>query len=911
MAKFYILPTTDIHLVKDSSYTSAQQFRLKFLFEGSDFDKDLLLFSDYSAGVISVEGDYADTNNPWIVITALNVGLTFIRIKYLNQECFVRVWVHQAINRIWINNNHLSIYSGNDFHGYVPSVFAVFSDNEIGDITYHPYLTYEETGTTSNNELTFNNHIIRHPNVVTTEYLSKIKIGIGGKEDESDLLDEVDVTIKKTFQSDREILEKLFIGDDKDAEHINLLIVAEGFKDKSDFMLFANNLKDNLIDNNVHSPWNFITKRLTVWIAYEPYADVKQGTTVNYPISEKNIYLPNFEGGNVKRQNSNNFTLKELIYEVGLPNNNSPASYSVITSYWPVEITSKVEQGIFNAWKDYNKVKGYIENKDTMLGISSGYRLGDKIESKPITSPETKVNDWYNREGDNDVMNFDRRRYPYDIYGEVVSPLKSGVKLDEEGKFVFGSSGPGAVDKYLGSLTYANAPAGPNMGSTWQTIGKDSTLIAIVCNNYKWGGTYYSKGLANAPHYPILRLAVSMLNIANVNQHRITSDNNLPAKLSDNIVAKDIHKNDFDPIRIAGIMAHELMHSSAHLGDEYEIYDGDPRNPEQINEHTNLMTIEKVKKDNSVNDDKRIDSKKIKWNLRRVALSSLIIKPVLRNGSLLTVTVESDQISKWQRVLNNKDSNGTLVKLPLYLRSSLYNRLEEFLFYEIAIEYIHEINSNNNTLVLKVEDSELPNLNLDMFEYGCHIYLPKRLKNDYDYDPLPQSQNEELYIINPRVLEYINKTEKALSEKTVADCTTTMKGPQFPDESDTKINEETISSFYPDFCSPQNRFLVSGIYEGGISSCFTYRPSGNSLMRKMIFWESEVDTINIDTGEVLYTDSFNAPFLGKDMIAIYSRFDFFAKYCFLAIYYPTKLEDLDRAEYHYYDRTNFKSIDND
>lgn len=36
MAIFYILPTTDIHLVNDPSYTDAQQFSLRFLFDDKD-----------------------------------------------------------------------------------------------------------------------------------------------------------------------------------------------------------------------------------------------------------------------------------------------------------------------------------------------------------------------------------------------------------------------------------------------------------------------------------------------------------------------------------------------------------------------------------------------------------------------------------------------------------------------------------------------------------------------------------------------------------------------------------------------------------------------------------------------------------------------------------------------------------
>jgi len=455
MAIFYILPTTDIHLVNDPSYTDAQQFSLRFLFDDKDTvfnPNNIDLGNDYDQNIITVQGNYQDTNDLRIIITAVNVGLTFLRVKYESQECFIRVWVHQTINRIWVSNNHLSIYSGNDFHGYVASVFAIFSDNEICDITYHPYLIYNETDTT--NKIIVNNHVIKHPDVVISEDMSKIRIGISGKEDVENLFTEVDVTIKRQYHSDREILERVHIGEDTDTEHLNLLLIAEGFKDKSDFMLFVNDLKNNLIDNNVHSPWHFLKRRLTIWTAFESSMNDKEGVTVNYPVSEKDLYMPNTEGGKVQ-PSSGNLTLEKLIDKVGLPNNNSPASYNVITSYWPTTITSKLDEDVFNAWKDYNKVKGYIENKDSTLGICSGQRLGDRIKSQSVQSPLTNVYDWYNRDGEEVKMKFDRRRYPYDIYDKVVSPLFSRVRMAETGGFIF--SAQGAIDKFLGSLKYTNA----------------------------------------------------------------------------------------------------------------------------------------------------------------------------------------------------------------------------------------------------------------------------------------------------------------------------------------------------------------------------------------------------------------------------------------------------------------------
>lgn len=891
MSQFSILPTTDIHLVLENTVTNGRVFTLKFQLTNAklSFNEQLLEFDDYNQALISITKDFSDSKNLQFSINALNsTGITFIRVKYNNvQECFIRVWIHETIGSISINNNHLTICSGNDYHGYVPSVIATFNNNEICDITYHPYLKYQEVVTP--NRLSINNHVVTAPQTVTSNVESKIQISINGKEN---IYDEVSVTITKKFESERRILEKIHIGTDT-TEHINLLIIAEGFKKKGDFRLYVNGIKDSLF-SNILSPWHFIKDRLTIWTAFEASMDTKEGITVNNPVNKMDSYMPNFDGD--IKPDPDCFTLEELINEVGLPNNSSPQTYSAAMTSWSTTVTDKLQEEIFLEWLNYNSIKGYIENKDSVLGICIGMRLGDKIESQYIESPETSVFNWYKPAAQQREMMFDRRRYPTDNlnFGNV---LDSELSISRTtGQVTI--SDPAAMDKYLGSLKYVEPATGnvKDIGKTWQTTGKDSRLIAIACNHYKWGGT--NTGYQHT--HPITKEIVAIIKTAFFTlfdnyKYDITPHSTLPFKLSDNVNALNLY-TDFDSVLISALMAHELMHSFD-IGDEYEGRIGGPDiSDTEVNSKSNLTTIYTIKKDDANPIGARIiDPTEIKWNLRRVALSSIIVSDTIKNGSNITIKVDKDQSAKWKRVFELKDTSNNPVILPLYIRSSVYDKSEKKIFYQIAIEKIVSVNTSTQTIVLKVKDSEISKLDIGKLKKGSHIFLPKRLGNDYD--PLA----DELLIINPRVFEYMKNTEKALSNRT--ECQISNDHPNFP-PTDKIINEATGST-YPTFSSPNNRFLVSGAYEGGGDwNCFVFRPNGWSHMRKHILKNTDISEINLDTGEnITIEPSVSKPAKLRD-IAIYGRFDFFTKYFFLAVNYATKLEDLDREEYTDYDSTN-------
>ena|SRR5690554_1287995 len=87
MSRFYLLPTTDIHLVLDEAIHDGQQFVLKFNYRGqiSGFEPSKVSKCVEKPSIIDVDIDYDpnDTDKKMeIIVTAKEKGLSFIRIRY-------------------------------------------------------------------------------------------------------------------------------------------------------------------------------------------------------------------------------------------------------------------------------------------------------------------------------------------------------------------------------------------------------------------------------------------------------------------------------------------------------------------------------------------------------------------------------------------------------------------------------------------------------------------------------------------------------------------------------------------------------------------------------------------------------------------------------------------------------------
>ncbi len=883
---FYALPTTDIHLVKGGSITGMDIFQLETL----DYNLNVvtgITFVDFDPAVVTVA-----LVSQKCKFTAVAAGHTIGRIRRTTgsgataqyEDCLVSIWVHAGVDKFWVGNDQITIHTGAAYHGYVMSVFAKFTDGEIGDITYHPYLKYTPADAT---KYTVTDHIVKSTATVGSSPVSTtISVSLTG----ISALPAIPVTVnvKKAYNTARPILEKVHKGTST-ATHTNLLILGDGFTSKADFEIYRNILVQNLTNNNLFSPYHLIKDKMTIWSGFEPTHDAAQGASISNGVNLIDSYFPDFE-------ETDGTFLYKLIELVGVPNASSPATYTAAVTAWSTIIGAtdlpKFTAAVFDNWKNKNTVKGYIANKDTVLGTSFGERLGDKIKSSVVKLAKLpSVNSWYRPTDQQRGIFFDRRRYPQKKHlfsAAFSSAISSGSVITT----------PGPFDTYLGSLKYidptlTNPTTGPqyNIGNTWQSVGKDRLLIAVISNHYKWGGQQVSVSYGTGRSAFEFGAVAGSLN--NELGYSVSNGATVPEKLVDNVNAA-ANVATMDALKMVGLFAHELMHAFGLL-DEYEggqshtMIDGQA-DKDLVNETCNVMTLDKVMKAGTAPVDKKIDPDKIKWNFRRVAASSTTVGDATGSSPNVSFKVEATESAKWKGIMEYKDpTTSNPVTLPLYLKSGVYDAAEARLFYELAIEKIVSVNTTTHIITVKVKASDVGRISAAKLKKGSCIYLPKRFQNDYD----PAKQ--ELFLINPRVKEYLAATNTPFAVNTAAACAVGNNKPEYP-PADTVINAAVAASALPAFASPKNRFLVTGIYEGGaVWNCNVFRGNGWSILRQTSLYRYPIGEFDgtdpeLDPAEAPPSTALNA-------VKIYSRFDLVAKYYLLSRIFPTNLEKLDSLEY--------------
>lgn len=876
----YFTPTTEVHLVLKSDYSSRfKNFEFEVVLSDLENVKEGISYLDFDPNIVTL----SPSGNKHM-ITAVGYGRTIGRVIYkevdgTKYECLVNVRVHEGIDYFWVGNNQITVHADSKgkedykYLGYVPSVYAKFSDGDIGDITYHPYIQYTEVN--AEKRLDISNHIVKVKSNVgenTSELSTKVKIELEGTSFASDL----NVKIKKAFNTKREIVKKVHKGINTTSMSTNILILGEGFKNEGDFEAYRDIVVNEMLTKPVFSPWNLIKESLTIWSAFEATNDSVEGINIIQPINIDNGSIPDPDS---KRYEPNSFSMEELILKVGLANEDSPQNKNkAIIMGWPRNLTDKLEDPTLQYWYNRFNVKGFIENKDSIFGVISGERYGDNTLFTLVSESYKDKIDWYKTRKSTTWMDFDRRRYPTPKH---LPTSFIGSRFSKQ--YVLLTFGP--LDQYLETLKYkktnvTNPENDPeyNIGKIWQSTGKDARKILIICNTNKIGGINKSAKYNSIESNGFGIILSTLDRMVKLND--ISFSEQTRAKLNENFVAVN-WLNQANNYTVARVNVHELTHSY-NIGDEYEgsKFPSTENTENTVNEHANLMSLSKVLKNGTPVESKKIDPSKIKWNLPRVALSSRIVNDTTKNGDKLTIKVDKHQSEKWETV---RSSN-----LPLYIRSSNYDLNEAKWFYQIAIEKITSIDSMSNTIVLQIKSSDLSKVDVTKLKKGSHIFLPKRLYNDYN------PQNAELSVINPRIFEYLNSTSESFVMKTGTQCDIVNSHPHLP-PSDSEINLRTVLSQYPKVVSPATRFLVSGIYEGGGTyNCKVYRGNGFSIMRGGKNQYQEV----IDSDE-------NGPIniYASNQIIFYAELDFIVKYLIVTMEDPNKLEDLDKQEYKYSDRS--------
>lgn len=212
--------------------------------------------------------------------------------KHIVSELPVRVRVHDHIDDFWIGNNSITIHEGES--NYVITVYARFSDGKIGDITYHPYLTFTSADAAKLS-------VDAEGRLSGKQKNNTVKITVTHNGTSKD----IDVNVIEPLSTERPFLVPV-LGNGSFTERKNMLILSEGFKDtpedKALFTELVDTLvKDELFGTNAYSPYHHLKDSFLVWKAFLP--STEDGLTIRNPvkadgtpIETKPDYETNMEG---------------------------------------------------------------------------------------------------------------------------------------------------------------------------------------------------------------------------------------------------------------------------------------------------------------------------------------------------------------------------------------------------------------------------------------------------------------------------------------------------------------------------------------------------------------------------------------------------------------------------------------
>ncbi len=693
--KIEVYPTCDVHLLSGAS----MQLTVRDSDNLDDVSNDSRTsYLDFDSSVVTVShGSF----------TAVSSGESIGRIRHTDgsaeSEVLVRIRVHNDIQDLWIGNNRATVNEGSD--NYVLTVYAKFDDDTLGDVSYHPYLNWN-TSDAGNVSVNGEGRITGNANgtnaTITVSYNS--------------LSDTVEAFVKPSYATNRQILKRIHDSGDF-SKRTNILILGEGFKtgEKAFFEHVAQKVKQNLLDTNSQSPYDVLKEDFNIWTAFE--GSEEDGVTIGNPVQANGEPIPYSRAGGVCSP-SNEYTFKELVALVGLPNSSSPKTLSEAKTKWSSEIggfdKTRLTDTVFQAWKK-QVIHGYTQARDSLLGMCLGRRFGDRHASRDTSASLTR---WYLPAGPPRLIRPDRKRmyrnWDYD------QPLQ----------------------EYIASLRIEGIPISDtanNVVGSWLSGGVDESFVCILAKDDYRCGTNFEQ-LAQT--------------IGRARKHNISTSGN---KVDHNPL---ISKADVNVAVLASTVAHEFAHSMD-LGDEYEGYDNpghrklDLSNTDakrDISEETNLTHYDNVK--GSGTDD--IDATKIKWNWPRInKLSTIEGSAQNQSGNKIKVKLRSGEAAGWSKI----QTDGTEV----YLRNPDINKTRhDSDFYEVGPLTIESISGDE--IILDGGQITSPGSLPD----GSHLYEP--LKNE----------GTILKVIDEKVLAHLKSTQRPFGEKT--DCARCTLDPAYPDD---------------------------------------------------------------------------------------------------------------------------------
>jgi hypothetical protein len=283
----------------------------------------------------------------------------------------IRVHIHQAVTKIWLTPNPLTVRMGSSRMRF--TVLAEFNDRTVGDITFHPCLTWASslpsvavnadgilTATVAGAE----------PNITVT-----LPADLGGGS--------ATAKVKTDAAWPVGLLAQLVPGSPGTArrnEVPNILFIPEGFLsgEKAAFEVLLQKLVNEIAAGTTTFPFNVLRPNMNYWSIFLPSRE--RGGTVSNGLR----YLS--RGAEIRRMEALPVpvppgalgiqSVQQLLFQVGLPvPANIGANFATMRASWTTLYGAAhlngLTQPIFDAWRDLADYTLAFDH-DTALGLRTG-----------------------------------------------------------------------------------------------------------------------------------------------------------------------------------------------------------------------------------------------------------------------------------------------------------------------------------------------------------------------------------------------------------------------------------------------------------------------------------------------------------------------------------------------------------
>lgn len=775
------------------------------------------------------------------LLTPVGVGETICRVRHtdividpapelLVSEIFVRIRVHRRLSELWLGNNRATLFK--DESNYMLSVYGVFDDGTIGDISSHPYLTFDslDPSTVQVNSTDDRGRLTGRE--VNGSSPARIAVLYGT------LSDEIDAFVLPSLSTPRHILERIH-GAGPVGDRRNILFLSEGFTadQRTLFRRIATLIKDEFFDSRVNSPYNDLKDRFNVWMAFDPSPEegvtagdfmLTTGTGVlGVDIATPVSYID--QDPVVTRR----YTLRQLVLRVGLPDRYHPIPTTIpeAEERWTSTVSgtdfddAKVEAAVVTAWLKLNDYY-LFQARDSLFGLMNGGRYGEQSSNRidPAAADERTIH-WYLTDRPH-LLPPDRRR--------LARPWNARTLRD----------------KYIALLRPTDSDT--NVSTVWLADGADRNLVVFLVNSAFDGASRSAVGLGVSVR--------QNTRYTEVHRSDREADHSVPEVEVLSFPALIGSSLDL----IVSTLAHELTHIFA-LADEYEgqsfagthdsLNETDLATRSSIENTHNLVhhyAIAKPPGEHGI-----IDINKVKWKLwHRIELCSVLTEdPVVLGGGRLRIRFRPEDRAKWD--------TPSMHNLEVFLRKRRINQTAP-LPVDPATRWLQ---GPLKLLEFEADGSLiLATTSANIFRRGDVLYQPRV----HDGKPLT--------VFHPNVLFDLETIEEPFAMKT--DPSKANAQPSYPPE----------HALGPDF-KPRHAAYVVGVYEGGGTfNTRVYRPSGLCKMRtqRRANVKEKPLEIDVETGDLVVGP--------EREVRRFVPFCFVCRYTLVNTLDPVGLEGLDYPE---------------